>query len=223
LTFLDSDDAWLPAAAESMVAALVGSGADFVYSPAVESYPDGSERVNRPVSAERPADFAREHFLETNVRNGAFMFRRSVLGSVDGLDERLLHNEDSDFIQRVAIRHRPAYVDVPTVRVYHHGANKSRDRAAIFDALLKSAERVLSENPDFRADLGEAAEDRLRELRAKRAEALLLNGRFDEAESVVADAPVSLPLAIRAAARMRSELPLRARDRLRSVKRRVLS
>jgi glycosyltransferase involved in cell wall biosynthesis len=221
LTFLDSDDEWLPGAAEAMVGALLETGADFVYAPAVEAEADGSERVNYPVSAGRPRDFAQEHFLRTNVRNGAFMFRKAVLGTVPGLDERLRHNEDSDFIQRVAIGHRAAYTDVPAVRVHHHGSNKSRDRATIYEALLRSAERILQEDPAFRYDLGAAAESRLRELRTAHAEALVLAGRFDEAESVIAACAASVPLAVRAAARTRSTMPLRARRRLHGVRRSV--
>jgi glycosyltransferase involved in cell wall biosynthesis len=219
LAFLDSDDAWLPKAAESLVDALLATGADFVYSPAIESYADGQSRVNHPVAAGRPEAFAQEHFLETNVRNGAFMFRRSVLATVPGLDEGLTHNEDSDFIQRLAIRCRAAYTEVPTVVVYHHATNKSRDRAAIYGALVRSAESVLVENPAFRSDLGEAAEARLRQLQSKQAEALLLAGRFEEAGRMVAKSSEPMPLTVRAAAKMRSALPLRARARLRGLRR----
>jgi glycosyltransferase involved in cell wall biosynthesis len=221
LAFLDSDDAWLPKAAESLVEALLATGADFVYSPAIESYADGQSRVNHPVAAGRPEAFAREHFLETNVRNGAFMFRRSILATVPGLDEGMTHNEDSDFIQRVAIRCRAAYMAAPTVMVYHHATNKSRDRAAIYGALLTSSERVLRENPAFRTELGAVAEDRLRELRTKRAEALVLAGRFGEADEVIAGSTGSLPLAVRAAAKTRSAIPLRAHHCFHGLRRSV--
>jgi glycosyltransferase involved in cell wall biosynthesis len=219
LTFLDSDDEWLPDAVESLIGVLVETGADFAYGPAVELYADGSERVNLPVAAGRPEAFAREHFLDTNVRNGAFMFRRSVLDAVPWLDEQLTHNEDSDFVQRVAIGRRAAYSDVPAVRHHHHASNKSRDRAAIYGALVSSAERVLWEHSAFRNDLGAAAESRLRELRTRQAEALVLAGRFEEAKAVIAASAGPLPLALRAAAKTRSAMPLRARHRLHGVRR----
>jgi len=218
LCFLDSDDAWLPPAAESLVKALVAADADFVYSPAIESYPDGTERVNYPVAAGRPESFAVEHFSYTNVRNGAFMFRRHVLSEVRGLDERLRHNEDSDFIQRLAVRYRAAYCPTPTVKVYHHGGNKSLDRVGIYTALIRSAERVLNESPAFKAELGAAAERRMRELRTERVEALLLTGAFDEAQRECAAASGDMGALVRLATRMRSTMPLKVRDRFRRWK-----
>jgi len=207
LGFLDSDDAWLPNAVESLVDALVRSDADFAYSPAIESFADGSERVNHPVAAGHPEAFAEEHFQHTNLRNGAFMFRRSVLSTVPGLDESLRYNEDSDFIQRVAVRHRSVYCDRPTVRVYHHEGQKSRNRAEIYGALLTSAERILAENPEFGRQLGRAAETRLHELRMERARALLLAGRFEEAQETALHATPTVRLAVA----MRSTAPLRVR------------
>jgi glycosyltransferase involved in cell wall biosynthesis len=221
LAFLDSDDAWLAKALESLVTALIGSQADFAYSPAIEVLPDGSERVNYPVAAGRPRSFAIEHFKHTNVRNGAVLLCKHVLARVHGFDERLTHNEDSDFIQRVAVHYRATYCDEPTVKHYHHGENKSHNRVAICGALIKSAERVLEENPAFRRQLGEAADQRLRELKAKHVEALLVAGRFLEAGNVVAVSSERLPWVVQLAARTRSTMPMKARDRLRGLRRLV--
>jgi glycosyltransferase involved in cell wall biosynthesis len=58
IAFLDSDDTWKPNAVESMVAALEDSKADFVYSPAIEVFENGSELVNYPVAADRPQSLA---------------------------------------------------------------------------------------------------------------------------------------------------------------------
>ena len=220
LAFLDSDDEWLPNAAEALAATLETTGADFTYSPAVEIYADGTERVNHPVAAARPERFAAEHFANTNVRNGAFMFRRHVLEAVPELDEQLRHNEDSDFLQRVAIRFRAAYCNTPTVRVHHHAGNKSSDRVEIYGALLRSAQRVLAENPAFRDELGRAADRRLRELRAKQVEALLGAGRYDEARTAAASSDGTFTL--RLAAAMRTVLPLHARASLSRPVRRCL-
>lgn len=216
LSFLDSDDVWLSTAAESLVSALVASNADFVYSPAIEAFPDGTERVNYPVATDRPDVFAVEHFKDTNVRNGAFMFRHQILSTVQGLDESLRHNEDSDFLQRLAIDHKAAYSSSPTVKVYHHAENKSRDRVAIYGALIQSAQRVLDENPKFRDELGDTAGIRLRELKTKQVEALVIAGRFQEARNL-GGSDVS-PL-VRLASRMRSRLPMKIRDRLQAWKR----
>jgi glycosyltransferase involved in cell wall biosynthesis len=212
LAFLDSDDAWVPTAAESLVRTLEASGADFVYSPAIEVLPDGSERVNYPVAADHPEAFAVEHFKNTNVRNGAFMFRRWVLSTLPGLDESLKHNEDSDFLQRVAIHYRAAYSSSSTVRVYHHRENKSQDRIAIYGALIQSAQRVLDENPAFREQLGQIAGRRLRELRTKQVEALVLAERFREAQTLCASSKKDVSALVRLAASIRSTIPLKVRD-----------
>jgi glycosyltransferase involved in cell wall biosynthesis len=219
LTFLDSDDAWLPTAAESLANTLVASEADFVYSPAIEAFPDGTERVNYPVAADRPEVFAVEHFKETNIRNGAFMLRRHVLSTVAGLDESLRHNEDSDFIQRIAIHYKAAYCSSPTVKVYHHDENKSLNRVGIYGALSKSAERVLVENPTFKNELGEMASRRMRELKTKHVEALLIAGEFEEARNVAASSKEELTRVVRLASRMRSTTPMKIRNRLVSLRR----
>ena len=219
LTFLDSDDAWVLTAATSLVNALVASGADFVYSPAIEAFPDGTERVNYPVAANRPDLFAAEHFKETNLRNGAFLFRRHVLSTVRGLDESLRHNEDSDFIQRVAIHYKAVYSSSPTVRVHHHSGNKSRNRVEIYKALIKSAEGVLDENPVFRNELGDIADRRMRELKTRHVEALILAGEFEEARSVAVTSKEDLSRVVRFASRIRSAMPMKIRDRLLALRR----
>lgn len=220
IAFLDSDDVWLPAAAESLRSCLVETRADFVYSPAVEIYPDGTERLNYPVAAERPDIFAVEHFMDTNLRNGAFMFRSDVLSSVQGLDESLLHNEDSDFIQRMAVRHTATYCRSPTVRVYHHEGNKSLNRPAVYRALIASAAKVLAENPTFAAALGESAEQRLRKLETRYVESLILAGEYEEARNRIVPAKESLIL--RFALKTRSALTLKLRNRLKRWKDRAM-
>jgi glycosyltransferase involved in cell wall biosynthesis len=202
--FLDSDDALTPQAIEHLARTLRQSGADFVYSPSIEVYPDGTEATNLPVAAGRPDDLPTEHFWRTNVRNGAVLYRLSVFERVGLLDVTLDHNEDSDLLQRAAIRCRPAYCDTPTVRVRHHQGRKSRNRAAIYRALLASADRVLRENPDFARKLGAAAEERIQELRRQYIEALIAAGAFAEARREVGDLRKPLSLRFRLALRLRS-------------------
>lgn len=220
ITFLDSDDSWVPDALDTLVSALTDANADFVYSPSIEVFPDGREVVNRPVAANRPESFAIEHFRNTNVRNGAFLIRREVLSKVAGLDESLLHNEDSDFLQRVAVQFRAAYADRPTVRCFHHGGNKSRDRVAIYRSLLASAEKVLSEYPSFALTLGDAADRRLGELTSRLVESLILRGDLEEARRVASSSTARLGLVARASLFTRSSAPMRARRLWESLRRR---
>jgi len=184
IAFLDSDDAWEENALETLVSELIRSGADFIYSPAVEMYENGTEVINYPVAANHPEAFAIEHFKVTNTRNGSLLFRRKVFAKIPGMDERLTHNEDSDFLQRVAIHFHAAYSNVPTVRVFHHDGKKSENRVAIYTALLKSAENILSDYPDFLAILGEIAAKRIVEIKSHLVESLILAGNFREAREM---------------------------------------
>jgi glycosyltransferase involved in cell wall biosynthesis len=208
ILFLDSDDALVPTAVAALLAAVTSAAADFAYSPAVEKYPDGTEAVNLPVAAGRPANFAAEHFYCTNARNGAVLFRRTVFASVGGMDENLRHNEDSDFLQRVAIQHKAAYAQSPSVTVYHHDNRKSGNRVAIYRALLKSTENILRTYPAFTAALGSGAERRIEQIKLQLVEALILDGRFAEAGAEAQTVRQQLRFDLRAALLLSSALPV---------------
>lgn len=185
--FLDSDDALEPEAVESLAREMDRSGADFVYSPAIEVYPNGETRFNYPVAAGRPASFSTEHFLDPNVRNGAVMFHRRLLGKVGLVNDTMRYNEDSDFVQRYSLHGVAAYSDVPTVRHYHHAGNKSGNRVRIYEALLQSCEGILAANPEFRVRLGSQAAARLDEIRRLLLESLILTGDFSGAALVASN------------------------------------
>ncbi|UCC50523.1 MAG: hypothetical protein JSV68_15600, partial [Anaerolineaceae bacterium] len=196
IAFLDSDDSWLPTAAESLVTTQVNSGADLVYSPAVEVFPDGSEVINFPTAYDSPEILAIEHFKESNVRNGSYLLRRELISHIGHFDEKLWHNEDSDFFQRAAIHAKAAYSSAPTVKVYNHMGSKSRNRVAIYRALLNSSEKILAENPKFASSLGDSADDRLFEIKTDLIRAHSLSGNFDEAAALASNVqrPLGLPL-----------------------------
>jgi len=221
IAFLDSDDTWEENAVESMVHRLEESGADFVYSPAIEVFENGRERVNPPVAAGRPNKLAVEHFQSTNVRNGAVLFRRSVFDKIGGLDESLKHNEDSDLLQRAAIHCKAAYSPAPTVRVPRHPGQKSRNRVEIYRALIQSAEKILEQNPDFAAALGRRASTRMEELKINLIESLVLAGNFTEAGMHASEAGTALSLPLRAALYLRSGFPLKLRTLFRKFKERL--
>jgi glycosyltransferase involved in cell wall biosynthesis len=182
--FLDSDDALEPQAVASLVMELDRSSADFVYSPAIEAYPDGAVKLNSPVAAGHPELFAVEHFISPNVRNGAVMFRRRLLDRVGWVNESMRYNEDSDFVQRYSLLGIAAYSSTPTVRHYHHADNKSANRVRIYDALLESCERVLADNPKFLDRLGRRADARLDEIRRLSLESLILARDFAAAATL---------------------------------------
>jgi glycosyltransferase involved in cell wall biosynthesis len=211
IAFLDSDDRWIQTAAEVMVDMLLESGADFVYGPSIEVFRlRNREYVAEPPAPGRPDRFALEHFLRPGIRQGACMFSRRIFLEGNEMDVSLRHNEDSDFVQRVALRYRGAYVARPVVRCYHHGGNKSADRPRIYEALLQSTMEILDEFPDFARTLDARGDARVREVRVLLVEALIVAGRFDEAKALAAQIGRPLPVATRVAFGTRNSFPLRA-------------
>ncbi len=212
IAFLDSDDVWMPQALESLVSALINTGADFVYSPAIEADPDGRESINYPVARGHPEIFAVEHFKNTNVRNGALLFRRSVFSKSGKFDEDLKYNEDSDFFQRVAIGCKAAYSDIPTVKHLHHKTNKSGNRVEIYRALLRSAQNILTENIEFAESLGDVADKRVLEIKLRLIEYCILAGDLRQAQDVASGIKDSLGMPIKMALMFKSKLPITAKQ-----------
>lgn len=183
--FLDSDDVFSPQAISSLVKVLQESGADFVYSPAIEVFSDGTQHLNLPVSAARPDELAAAHFFDQNVRNGAVLFRSHVVDTAGYVDESLQYNEDSDFLQRVAINYRAAYSADPTVKHCHHEGNKSSYRVAIYKAVIRSYEQILVDHPSFKERLGRRVDTRFNQLRKQLLNALITAGNYQEARALV--------------------------------------
>lgn len=191
--FLDSDDEWLSGAIRSLADALESSGADFVYSPAIEHVTDAVIFASPPAAAGRPEDFAVEHFMTTRARPGSSLYRKRVFERVR-FDETTRYNEDSDFLQRVALNFKAAYCDTPTSVFHHHGGNKSKNAVEIARALLRSSEAILREYPDFERTLGTRAAERRHQIRRELVQALLTRGEVAEARAEAAGDRFGVPL-----------------------------
>ena len=209
--FLDSDDALLAGALEALVATLENESADFVYSPSIEVLESGKEWINYPVAAGRPGNFAVEHFLNSNARPGAILYTSQLLRAIGGYEESLLYNEDSEFLQRVALAGKPAYCSEPTVRVFHHSGSKSRNRIEIYKALLHSSEDILTRYPDFAESLGSSATKRLNQIRCQLVEALIAGGELAEAKLVIRAARIEIPVTTQLALLFHTNFPIRVR------------
>lgn len=183
--FLDSDDEWLPGALESLVASLMGANADFVYSPAIEVGMNGERFTTYPAAEGKPEEFAVEHFMTAQARSCSTLYRRRVFAKVR-FDETTRHNEDSDFLQRVAMSFKAAYSPAPTGVVHHHGANKSGNRVELYRAVLKSTDAIVRDHPDFARELGGRAAERRGEIRRHLVKALLLEGNVAGARAEAA-------------------------------------
>lgn len=209
LTFLDSDDELERSALKTLVSVLSTTGADFAYSPALEVDARGVEVLNEPVAAGRPDHLAAEHFCSTNIRTGSYLLRSELFSSLRGFNESYSHNEDSDFVQRMAIEARGAYSPVPSVRCHLHEGGKSRNRVAIHQALLASSEATLARYPAFVASIGRLGQRRIAELRSGLVDALILAGRMDEAAAHSGRAGWHISPVSRIALLLRTKLPVR--------------
>jgi glycosyltransferase involved in cell wall biosynthesis len=184
IAFLDSDDEWLPEAIKDLVTTLEESKADFVYSQTFVS--DGQQILVHPAAAGHPERFAVEHFMTTRAYPCSILYRRHVFDLYRN-DESLRYNEDSDFLQKVAISFKAAYLDAPTAVVHHHSGSKSSNRVEINRALLKSARNILTAFPAFRATLAELADKRVAGIVAELTAELILEKRYGDVIELAAD------------------------------------
>jgi glycosyltransferase involved in cell wall biosynthesis len=178
IAFLDSDDEWLPEAIENLVKTIEETGADFVYSPSIVQNNE-KHFIAYPAAAGHPELFAVEYFFTTRAYACSILYRKHIF-EVYRNDESLRYNEDSDFLQKVAISFKAAYLDIPTALIHHHGANKSLNRIEINRALLRSAQNILETFPAFREQMAELADKRIAGIVTELADELILERRFEE-------------------------------------------
>jgi glycosyltransferase involved in cell wall biosynthesis len=198
IAFLDSDDLFEPTKFEIQVKTLMKTRADFVYSKTIEFNEKGEEWLGDVAASNNPEKFAVEHFLTNCARPGAIFYRRGCVLRIGGFDESLLYNEDTAFLQKVAIECRAAYSDYPSARVRNHPGAKSRNRIEIYKALLESSESILKQYPEFAFQIGPLAQQRIAEIRGKLAEELFRKKRIDELSKLLLQNKVymSIPLFI---------------------------
>lgn len=209
IAFLDSDDQWIPTAIETMLSSITESGADFVYSPSIEVFENGVEVMQLPAAPDRPEQFAIEHFRTINARPGAILYKKRIFAFVNKFDEELKYNEDSDFLQKVAINFRAAYSPHPTVKVFYHSGGKSRDRVSIYRAVLKSTENILREYPDFAKSLGSLAGDRLEDIKRSLLNELIRVNNLEECAEVAKSIKGRLPFLTKLSLFLKTRMLLR--------------
>lgn len=208
IAFLDSDDKWTPNAISLMVETLESSSADFVYSPVYEVYNDNYEFISYPAAVDEPAQFKYEHYLTNRARSCSVMYRKKIFESVK-LDEKLLYNEDSDFLQRVSINYIASYLPIPTAKVFNHANNKSANRVGIYTALLESSLGILRDFPEFAKSMGVNADHRILEIKSNLVEQLIISGSIDKARSLSERMRRDLRFDVRFSLLLRSVIPLK--------------
>jgi glycosyltransferase involved in cell wall biosynthesis len=185
ICFLDSDDRQLQGFLAKAVTLLEANPhADFCYADSIMyDQETGRERRQRVAAAGDPGDFAIEHFLTNEAKPGSIMYRAKTVRH-RRFREDLRYNEDSDFLQRVAIECVGIYHPEPATWVRWHPGSKSRNALEINRAVFRSSRDVISAYPEFYARHRQVIDTRMREMEQSLFRTLVLAGQWFEAEAV---------------------------------------
>jgi glycosyltransferase involved in cell wall biosynthesis len=180
--FLDSDDRLLPGKLSREITLLKeNSNADFTYSSSIIFEEEVQEESEWKVAAAGcPERFAIEHFLTNEAKCSAMLYRAHVMKN-RRFREDLTHNEDSEFLQRIAIECKGIYSSQPGCWVRSHPGSKSRNLIAIHKAVLQSSIEILESYPAFYRSYSALADQRIRQVRRSLFVELVLKKQWDEA------------------------------------------
>lgn len=206
VAFLDSDDRLLPGKLSREVQLLRDNpDADFTYSNSVIYTEDTGHEEHRPAAAAgRPDDFALELFLSNEAKSGAILYRARAVRS-RRFREDLRYNEDSEFLQRVAIECRGIYCSEPGCWVRWHSGSKSRNTVEILKAVLRSSMSILQDYPDFHRRHASMLNRRIERIRKELFMELMINERWHEAAAYAGGSIERLSAARRVNAMFRLE------------------
>lgn len=182
--FLDSDDRMLEGKLSVEINTLRRSpAADFCYSDYI-LYEErtGKKTLVKPAAAGNPNHFAIEHFLTNNAKPGAILYRSHIFYT-KRFDEDFRYNEDSEFLQRVAIEHTGVYSKKPSCWVRVHPEGKSRNRPEICQAVLSACQKTMVSYPGFYHRYREPIKQRIQKARSDLFAELAMRGRYREAEA----------------------------------------
>jgi glycosyltransferase involved in cell wall biosynthesis len=180
--FLDSDDRLLPGKLAREVQLLVEHPeADFTYADSVVfDELTGLEQTQKVAAAGRPERFAIEHFLTSEAKCSAILYRAAVVRN-KRFREDLMYNEDSEFLQRLSIEHRGVYSPHPGCWVRWHAGSKSRNFFEIQKAVLRASLDILRTYPEFYATFRVRADRRVREIETSLFRQFMLIEQWDQA------------------------------------------
>jgi glycosyltransferase involved in cell wall biosynthesis len=145
LAFLDQDDLWLPAKLERQRDAAMSSGAPAVLTGV--QFVDGSLR---PLEVSRPSvrtDLEALLFRHPDMPQATpstILVRHDLFDAIGGFDERLGMSADWDLLLRLRLHTDFAYVPEPLVLYRRHGANESRNLAALERESIQVLEKAFA-------------------------------------------------------------------------------
>lgn len=182
ICFLDSDDKLLPGKFSSEIRLLCNNpSADFCYSDSI-IYDDERkiESLSRVAAAGIPKNFAIEHFLTNEAKCSAILYKSNALIH-KRFREDLKYNEDSDFLQKIALEYRGIYCPTPGCWIRFHSGSKSKNLIEINKAVLKSSLDILTEYPEFYHQHKHEADRRIQYIKKTLLSELVISGLWEDA------------------------------------------
>lgn len=165
IALLDEDDLFEHQKLEIQVPILENNPEiGFVYSDFYTFYTEQTEKtLCFAVGRNNPEEFAQTFFFNCSVAPPSTLIRRTCIENVGFFDDVSPH-DDGDLLLRIALRWRVKFSDYPSARVRYHDNQTSLNRIEMYKAVIKSWEKILSTNPEFKNSLGVEASNKLSEL-----------------------------------------------------------
>jgi len=182
--FLDSDDRLLPGKLqrESELLAL-HPDRGFTYADSVVFDEHANHTFLKAVAAAgKPEHFAIEHFLTNEAKCSAILYRAATVKN-RRFREDLKYDEDSEFLQRIALEHGGAYEPKPGCWIRWHAGSKSRNALEIHRAVLIASQDIVADYPGFHERFRPLVDARLKRIQKDLFTELILAGRWNEAQS----------------------------------------
>jgi len=154
---------------------------DFVYADSIIFDEDiGKETRSKVAAAGRPDIFALMHFCTNEAKSSALLYRADTVRH-RRFREDLKYNEDSEFLQRIAIECKGIYSAEPGCWVRWHKESKSRNFSEIHKAVLQASIDMIKSYPDFYDAHRKQADRRIKRIRNQLFQELVMEKRWEEA------------------------------------------
>lgn len=186
--FLDSDDLMLQGKLTREINILRNNPeASFCYSDNLLYIEEkGREILTRAASPGNPDSFAIKHFLTNEAKPGAICYRADALKQ-RRFDESFRFNEDSEFLQRIAIECKAAYSPHPGAWVRKHQGSKSQNLVEINRAVLHASNKIINLYPKFYQAYSSLIDKRIKRVERDLFVELMRNKRRDDASFYVSN------------------------------------
>jgi glycosyltransferase involved in cell wall biosynthesis len=182
--FLDSDDRLLPGKLKRETELLARHpDKGFTYADSVIFDEYANHTFLKAVAAVgKPEHFAIEHFLTNEAKCSAILYRATTVKD-RRFRQDLRYNEDSEYLQRIALEYEGVYEPQPGCWIRWHSGSKSRNTVEIHRSVLIANRDILADYPDFHERYRPLVDARQKRIQKDLFSELVLAGRWDEART----------------------------------------